>query len=106
MILEIGGPNIRPEIAHAGTLMADVRDRRKMLIALSFLVVMRLAAAKLPVTTEVIDCSTSPRVGSKSVEPKDLGPRVITKGQLDALRTATALEELSVQPPVAATASV
>jgi len=45
---------------------------------------MRLASAKLPVTTEVIDRTTPPRVGSEAVPAVDEGPRVITKGQLAA----------------------
>ncbi|KWU43203.1 ribosomal protein L16, partial [Rhodotorula sp. JG-1b] len=42
VIFEIGGPNLRPEMAHA---------------------VMRLAAAKLPCTSEVIDKSSVARLG-------------------------------------------
>lgn len=46
---------------------------------------MRLAAAKLPVTTEVIDKTTPPRIGRAEVDEVEEAPRVITKGQLQAL---------------------
>lgn len=52
--------------------------------------VMRLAAAKLPVTSEVIDKKTPPRVGYESVEQTNDGPRVITRGELEVLETAAA----------------
>ena len=61
---------------------------------------MRLAAAKLPVTAEVIDRTTPPRVGYESVEQEDLGPRVISKGQLEALQTAASIEETPAAPAV------
>ncbi|KAL8292215.1 hypothetical protein RQP46_001681 [Phenoliferia psychrophenolica] len=76
VILEIGGPNLRPEIAHA---------------------VMRLAAAKLPVTTEVIDRNTPPRVGFEGVEVVPSGPRIITAGEY-----AAAVEAAKVAATVAA----
>ncbi|KAI5477569.1 hypothetical protein MNV49_006157 [Pseudohyphozyma bogoriensis] len=60
VIIEIGGPNLRPEIAHAA---------------------MRLASSKLPVTTEVIDRTTPPRVGTISVANVDLGPKTMTAGE-------------------------
>ncbi|GAA6060034.1 hypothetical protein JCM10212_001031 [Sporobolomyces blumeae] len=69
VILEIGGPNLRPEMAHA---------------------VMRLAAAKLPVTTEVIDRTSSPRVGLDAVPPPTSEPRIITLGERDATLAAAA----------------
>lgn len=52
---------------------------------------MKLASAKLPVTTEVIDKNTPPRVGYEAVEAIDLGPKVITRGEHEAnlLRQAT-----------------
>lgn len=55
---------------------------------------MRLAAAKLPVTTEIIDRTSQPRVGFSAVAPVDLGPRIITAGEhAEALKAATALAE-------------
>lgn len=66
--------------------------------------VMRLAAAKLPVTSEVIDRTTPPRVGYESVEEVDLGPRVITKGQLEAIRAAATLATEPETPVVAGSA--
>lgn len=55
---------------------------------------MKLAAAKLPVTTEVIDRNTPPRVGFSEFPILDLGPRVITKGEhAAALELAATLEK-------------
>ncbi|GAA5919989.1 hypothetical protein JCM1841_004417 [Sporobolomyces salmonicolor] len=69
VILEIGGPNLRPEIARA---------------------VLRLAAAKLPVTTEVVDRTSTPRVGTESVEAAKQGPRITTLAQHQATLAAAA----------------
>ncbi|GAA5911909.1 hypothetical protein JCM5296_006642 [Sporobolomyces johnsonii] len=69
VIFEIGGPNLRPEMASA---------------------VLRLAAAKLPVTTEVIDRTTTPRVGTESVETAKQEPRITTLGQHQAALAAAA----------------
>lgn len=57
---------------------------------------MRLASAKLPVTTEVIDKTTPPRVGSDAVPAVSEGPRVITKGQLAAALEAA--EQVAAKP--------
>ncbi|GAA5971216.1 hypothetical protein JCM11641_004189 [Rhodosporidiobolus odoratus] len=67
VILEIGGPNLRPEIAHA---------------------VMKLAAAKLPCTTEVVDRTSQPRVGFEAVELEKAAPRIVTLGQAQAMVAA------------------
>ncbi|ORY87412.1 ribosomal protein L10e/L16 [Leucosporidium creatinivorum] len=75
VILEIGGPNLRPEIAHA---------------------VMKLAAAKLPVTTEVIDKTTPPRVGFEAVEQLEEGPRIVTRGEIEAAIAKQAVAEASL----------
>ncbi|GAA5987633.1 hypothetical protein JCM10908_007145 [Rhodotorula pacifica] len=74
VIFEIGGPNLRPEMAHA---------------------VMRLAAAKLPCTSEVIDKNSVARLGFADVEPEKLAPRVTTLGAVQrahAAAAATAVE--------------
>lgn len=42
---------------------------------------MKLASAKLPVTTELITKETQPRVGFEAVEGAKLGPRIITAGE-------------------------
>ncbi|GAA5854076.1 hypothetical protein JCM8547_008216 [Rhodosporidiobolus lusitaniae] len=67
VILEIGGPNLRPEIAHA---------------------VMKLAAAKLPCTTEVVDRTSQARVGFDAVELEKASPRVVTLGEAQAMLAA------------------
>ncbi|SCV69831.1 BQ2448_1225 [Microbotryum intermedium] len=64
VIFEVGGPNLRPEIAHA---------------------VMKLAAAKLPVTTEIIDKTSPPRVGYTTIDAVVKTPKIIMKGELDAM---------------------
>ncbi|GAA5896303.1 hypothetical protein JCM6882_000977 [Rhodosporidiobolus microsporus] len=71
VILEIGGPNLRPEMAHA---------------------VMKLAAAKLPCTTEVVNRTSQPRVGFEAVEPAAAGPRVVTLGKAQAMLAAAKAE--------------
>ncbi|GAA5826513.1 hypothetical protein JCM11251_002405 [Rhodosporidiobolus azoricus] len=67
VILEIGGPNLRPEIAHS---------------------VMKLAAAKLPCTTEVVDRKSQARIGFEAVQSADAGPRVVTLGEAQAMAAA------------------
>ncbi|KAK4057248.1 39S ribosomal protein L16, mitochondrial [Microbotryomycetes sp. JL221] len=67
VVFEIGGPNLRPEIAHS---------------------VMRLAAAKLPVTTEVIDKTSGPRLGTVELTSEVKTPRIISKGEMEAMRMA------------------
>ncbi|BGP16951.1 hypothetical protein JCM10213_007396 [Rhodosporidiobolus nylandii] len=67
VILEIGGPNLRPEMAHA---------------------VMKLAAAKLPCTTEVVDRTSQPRVGFEAVEVAKPAPRIVTLGEAQAMVAA------------------
>ncbi|GAA6048417.1 hypothetical protein JCM3770_003748 [Rhodotorula araucariae] len=67
VILEIGGPNLRPETAHA---------------------VMRLAAAKLPCTTEVVDRTSQARVGYADVDKAPLAPRITTLGAVQAAQAA------------------
>ena len=57
---------------------------------------MKLASAKLPVTTEVIDKTTPPRLGFEAVDEIDLGPRIITKGQHEANLLKLAMEKLVV----------
>lgn len=42
---------------------------------------MKLAAAKLPVTTEMIDRNTPPRVGYEAVEIVKVTPKIITAGE-------------------------
>ncbi|GAA5910486.1 mitochondrial 54S ribosomal protein uL16m MRPL16 [Sporobolomyces salmoneus] len=74
VILEIGGPNLRPEMAHA---------------------VMRLAAAKLPVTTEVIGRDSQARVGHEPVVVAKTEPRIVTLGQHEATLAAAAREQSS-----------
>ncbi|GAA5934740.1 mitochondrial 54S ribosomal protein uL16m MRPL16 [Sporobolomyces koalae] len=69
VILEIGGPNLRPEMAHA---------------------VMRLAAAKLPVTTEVIGRDSQARIGHEAVPVAKTQPRIVTLGQHEAALAAAA----------------
>ena len=59
---------------------------------------MRLASAKLPVTTEVIDRTTPPRVGTASVPAAPEGPRVITKGQLAAALEAAEAAAAEAKP--------
>lgn len=59
---------------------------------------MRLAAAKLPVTTEVIDRTTPPRVGFEGVETVSTGPRIITAGEY-----AAAVEKADLAAAAAAT---
>lgn len=85
VIFEIGGPNIRPEIAHAGQSSRwPPRHPPSTRADPPCSPVMRLAAAKLPVTTEVIDKTTPPRVGTSAVAVPDNGPRIITAGEYAA----------------------
>ncbi|GAA5900149.1 hypothetical protein JCM8208_002030 [Rhodotorula glutinis] len=80
VILEIGGPNLRPETAHA---------------------VMKLAAAKLPCTTEVVDRSSQARVGYADVDKEPLAPRVVTLGEVQAAQqAAAAAADLAAAAPV------
>ncbi|GAA6003015.1 hypothetical protein JCM10207_001946 [Rhodosporidiobolus poonsookiae] len=67
VILEIGGPNLRPEAAHA---------------------VMKLAAAKLPCTTEVVDRTSQARIGFEAVHAEKVAPRVVTLGEAQAMLAA------------------
>lgn len=77
VIFEIGGPNLRPEIAHA---------------------VMKLAAAKIPVTTEVIDRTSQARVGTDEVGLEVVSPRIITAGErTKILESALAAKEEKVE---------
>ncbi|GAA5923906.1 hypothetical protein JCM3775_005544 [Rhodotorula graminis] len=87
VILEIGGPNLRPEIAHA---------------------VMKLAAAKLPCTTEVVDRSSQARVGYADVDKEPLAPRVVTLGEVQQAQQARAQQRQAAAPadlPAAAAAT-
>ncbi|GAA5844429.1 hypothetical protein JCM9279_006299 [Rhodotorula babjevae] len=78
VILEIGGPNLRPETAHA---------------------VMKLAAAKLPCTTEVVDRSSQARVGFADVDKEPLAPRVVTPGEVQQAQQAAAAAEVPAAAP-------
>jgi hypothetical protein len=57
---------------------------------------MKLAAAKLPVTTEVIDKTTPPRVGFEAVEQLEEGPRIVTRGEIEAAIAKQAVAEATV----------
>lgn len=64
---------------------------------------MRLAAAKLPVTTEMIDRTTSARVGFSAVDVVAATPKVITAGQhalamsaLSAVEVEKTAEEIAL----------
>lgn len=63
--------------------------------------VMRLAAAKLPVTTEVIDRTTPPRVGFEAVEQVEEAPRIISRGEFDAAVIKQAVAEVEASSVVA-----
>ncbi|GJN91131.1 hypothetical protein Rhopal_004149-T1 [Rhodotorula paludigena] len=67
VILEIGGPNLRPEIAHS---------------------VMKLAAAKLPCTTEFVDRTSTARIGFEGISAEKKTPRVTTLGAVQAAQAA------------------
>lgn len=101
VILEIGGPNLRPETAHAGAPLPPLASRSpRAALRLCAPTVMKLAAAKLPCTTEVVDRSSHARVGFADVEKEALAPRVVTLGQVQAAQaaaqgTATAAAEPS-----------
>ena len=58
---------------------------------------MRLAAAKLPVTTEVIDKTTPQRVGFAAVEQLEEAPRILTRGEFEASLVKQALAEVEAQ---------
>ncbi|GAA6044542.1 hypothetical protein JCM8097_000487 [Rhodosporidiobolus ruineniae] len=75
VILEIGGPNLRPEMAHA---------------------VMKLAAAKLPCTTEVVDRTSQARVGFEAVQKEKEAPRVVTLGEAQAMLASSSSSQPSV----------
>ncbi|SGY13770.1 BQ5605_C010g05970 [Microbotryum silenes-dioicae] len=89
VIFEVGGPNLRPEIAHAGTLkrigIGQPASAKLTTDLFSPNAVMKLAAAKLPVTTEVIDKTSPPRVGYTTIDTIVKTPKIIKKGELDAL---------------------
>ncbi|GAA5880552.1 hypothetical protein JCM3774_002006 [Rhodotorula dairenensis] len=85
IIFEIGGPNLRPEMAHA---------------------VMRLAAAKLPCTSEVVDKSSVARLGFADVEPEQHVPRVTTLGAVQRAAEAAAAEAAAPSQEAAATANL
>lgn len=61
---------------------------------------MKLAAAKLPVTTEMIDRSSAPRVGFAAVDVAPSTPKIITAGE-HAL-AMSALSALQADKPVEA----
>jgi hypothetical protein len=99
VILEIGGPNLRPEIAHAGSFS---RSCRPFLRLFPFLAVMKLAAAKLPCTTEVVDRKSQARVGYDAVSLSSPLPRVVTLGEAQAMLAAsTSPDTPSPSPPSA-----
>lgn len=56
---------------------------------MSLFVVMRLAAAKLPVTTEVIGRDSPARVGHEAVTIAKPSPRIVTLGQHEASLAAS-----------------
>ncbi|SCZ89643.1 BZ3500_MvSof-1268-A1-R1_Chr9g10515 [Microbotryum saponariae] len=89
VIFEVGGPNLRPEIAHAGTLkrigIGQSASAKLTTDLSSPNAVMKLAAAKLPVTTEIIDKTSPPRVGYTTIGTIVKTPKIIKKGELDAL---------------------
>lgn len=58
---------------------------------------MRLAAAKLPVTTEVIGRDSQARVGHEPVSAAKPTPRIVTLGQHEAALEQAAREQ-SVAP--------
>ncbi|BGP25292.1 54S ribosomal protein l16 [Rhodotorula toruloides] len=68
VILEIGGPNLRPEMAKT---------------------VLRLASAKLPCTTEFIDRNSSARLGLLNVPHVPAKAPVTTRGALAAAQVTT-----------------
>lgn len=58
---------------------------------------MKLAAAKLPVTTEIIDRNSLPRLGFTNVNAINLGPNIITAGEYaKRLELANSLESVAV----------
>lgn len=86
VILEIGGPNLRPEIAHAGSSFSLLFFLHRQPF---FFTVMKLAAAKLPCTTEVVDRKSQARVGYDAVELSTPLPRVVTLGEAQAMLAAS-----------------
>lgn len=60
--------------------------------------VMKLAAAKIPVTTEVIDRTSQARVGTDEVGLEVVSPRIITAGErTKILESALAAKEEKVE---------
>lgn len=108
VILEIGGPNLRPETAHAGALSSPssppppsrAPSRTQLTLArrtphAPSLAVMKLAAAKLPCTTEVVNRSSQARVGFADVDKEPLAPRVVTLGEVQQAAAAEQAAELA-----------
>jgi len=56
---------------------------------------MKLAAAKLPCTTEVVDRSSQARVGFADVDKEPLAPRVVTLGEVQQAAAAEQAAELA-----------
>ncbi len=60
--------------------------------------VMKLAAAKLPVTTEMIDRNSPPRVGYEAADVVKFTPKIITAGEhalaVSALQASIAAVEM------------
>ncbi|KAM0748494.1 ribosomal protein L16 [Meredithblackwellia eburnea MCA 4105] len=95
VIFEIGGPNLRPEMATA---------------------VMKLASSKLPVTTSFITRDTPGRIGFEVAEEAEAGdgavelvtgekrPKVVTKGDVERIlkmrKEALGVEEMGRAPKV------
>ncbi|PRQ76296.1 Ribosomal protein L16p/L10e-domain containing protein [Rhodotorula toruloides] len=97
VILEIGGPNLRPEMAKTG----DFPPSRLPSLVLTLLTpylrtVLRLASAKLPCTTEFIDRNSSARLGYALVPHVPAKSPVTTRG---ALAAAQAADSAPVEAP-------
>lgn len=88
VILEIGGPNLRPEMAQTGE--SPHRLLFFDLLTSSLHSVLRLAAAKLPCTTEFIDRNSPARLGFDNVAPEPARKPVLTRAAVSAAQSVAA----------------